>query len=89
MKKYTLVLESKVKKQLKKLPKHIAKALKRLLDSLVKNPRPRGHKKLKGENLFCIRKGVYRVIYNILEAEVVVVVLAVGHRKDIYEKNLD
>lgn len=54
--------------------------------SLAKNPRPQGITKLKGhENLFRLRVGDYRIIYTIEEAVLVVLIVKVGHRREIYK----
>jgi mRNA interferase RelE/StbE len=49
------------------------------------NPRPHGCKKLKGREGYRIRVGNYRIIYDIFDRELIVDVIAVGDRKDIYE----
>ncbi|MEE8394652.1 MAG: type II toxin-antitoxin system RelE/ParE family toxin [bacterium] len=54
---------------------------------LAENPRPRGVRKLAGlQNLYRIRQGQYRVIYQILDDLLLVLVLVVGHRRDVYRK---
>ena len=53
--------------------------------ALAQNPFPPGNRKLKGaEHAFRIRIGDYRVVYDVLEDVVVVLVLRIGHRKDVY-----
>ena len=53
--------------------------------ALAQNPFPHGNKKLKGaEHAFRIRIGDYRVVYDVLEDAIVVLVLRIGHRKDVY-----
>jgi mRNA interferase RelE/StbE len=53
--------------------------------TLARNPFPPGNRKLKGaERAFRIRIGDYRVVYDVLEDVVVVLVLRIGHRKDVY-----
>ena len=53
--------------------------------SLSGDPRPPGHEKLAGrEDRYRIRSDRYRVIYSIADAELVVIVVRVGHRKDVY-----
>ena len=49
-----------------------------------KNPRPVGNKKLKGRDGYRIRIGNYRIIYDIFDSELIIDVIALGHRKDIY-----
>jgi mRNA interferase RelE/StbE len=52
---------------------------------LTNDPRPFGYIKLKGRNGFRIRVGNYRIIYDIFDLELLIEVIAIGHRKDIYE----
>lgn len=55
------------------------------INSLAPNPRPVGSEKLVGsDNLYRVRVGDYRVVYEIWDGELVVVVVKVGHRRDIY-----
>lgn len=87
---YKLVISDDVKKQFKKMDKHIAlmlaKDMKKQLDNLT-NPRQIG-KALTGQykGLWRYRIGNYRVICDIIDGELVTIALEVGHRKDIYKK---
>ncbi|MCP4601934.1 MAG: type II toxin-antitoxin system RelE/ParE family toxin [Proteobacteria bacterium] len=70
---------------LKKLSYDVRKRIFKALVSLENNPRPSGVKKLKGDlDLYRIRLGDYRVVYQIRDAVLVVVVVRVGHRRDVY-----
>jgi mRNA interferase RelE/StbE len=60
-------------------------AIKKQIYDLADNPRPHGYKKLKGREGYRIRVGDYRVIYEIFDGVLVVEVVDLGHRKDIYE----
>lgn len=51
---------------------------------LAENPRPPGSQKLSGRDRYRMRQGVYRVVYSIEDDRLVVVVIKVGHRKDVY-----
>jgi len=51
---------------------------------LVSNPRPPGVKKLAGREAWRIRVGDYRVIYEISDADVTILIVDVGHRREIY-----
>ena len=51
---------------------------------LPTNPRPPGYKKLKGWNGYRIRVADYRIIYEVFDDELIVDVITLGHRKDIY-----
>jgi mRNA interferase RelE/StbE len=54
------------------------------IDALAQNPYPHGTKKLKGENAFRIRVGDYRIVYEIRNNELVVLVLRIAHRREAY-----
>jgi mRNA interferase RelE/StbE len=85
MPKYTVVLSKKALKQLDKLTDTIAEPIFDAIAGLEHNPRPAGYKKLKGRDGYRIRTGNYRVIYDIFDTMLLVDVIDLGHRKDIYE----
>lgn len=82
---YRVEFTTAAARQVKKLP-HPARA--RILDAiedLGEDPRPHGVKKLSGEQTaWRIRVGDYRVIYDVLDAELVVAIVRAGHRREIY-----
>lgn len=82
---YTIVLSKNAAKQLDKIPYHIAEPILEAIDQLKENPRPNGFKKLKGRDAYRIRIGNYRVIYDIVDQQLIIDLIAVGHRKDIYD----
>lgn len=82
---YTAVLSKKAQKQLDKLSNNIADLIFDAIARLEDNPRPSGYKKLKGRDGYRIRTGNYRIIYDILDTELIVDIIALGHRKDIYD----
>jgi mRNA interferase RelE/StbE len=86
MPKYTIVLTKKAQKQLDKLPDNIAEPIIQMITSLEFNPRPTGCKKLKGREGYRIRKGDYRIIYDIYDSELLIDVITLGHRRDIYDE---
>jgi len=51
---------------------------------LAAEPRPVGCEKLSGEEKFRLRQGDYRILYEIVDQELVVTVVRVGHRRDVY-----
>jgi mRNA interferase RelE/StbE len=51
---------------------------------LAEDPRPPGCQKLSGRDRYRIRQGVYRIVYSVEDARLIVVVIKVGHRKDVY-----
>lgn len=81
---YKVILTKKAEKQLDKLSDDIANPLLEALNMLSENPRPIGFKKLRGREGCRIRVGKYRVIYDIFDKELMVEVIVLGHRKDIY-----
>lgn len=82
---YKIILSRPAQKQLDKLSDHIANPIFKAIRSLSKNPRPGGCKKLTGRPGYRIRVGDYRIIYEIINKELVVTVVSLGHRKDVYE----
>lgn len=82
---YTVVLTKTAQKQLDKLPDKVADTLLDAIEELGRNPRPDGSKKLKGRSGYRIRKGDYRIIYDVDDDILTVEVIAVGHRRQVYE----
>ena len=62
------------------LQRRVAGALMKLAD----DPLPPGHKKLRGSGDYRIRVGDYRVLYEITDRALIVTVIKVGHRRDVY-----
>lgn len=82
---YAVYLSRKAQKQLDDLPDKVVSTLIPAITDLGGNPRPNGCKKLKGRDGYRIRIGNYRVIYEIFDSELIIDVITLGHRKDIYE----
>ncbi len=82
---YTIVIAPKAQKQLDKLSDNIVAPILEAIAGLAEDPRPNGCKKLKGRDGYRIRVGNYRVIYGIFDTELIIDVIAVGHRKNIYD----
>jgi mRNA interferase RelE/StbE len=86
MEKYKITFKKSVAKDLKTLPKSDIKRILSKIDSLSQNPRREGAIKLSGQDLYRIRQGLYRIIYEIRDNELVVQVIKVGHRSDVYKR---
>ncbi len=72
-------------KDLRSIPhKDVVKILQRI-ELLAIDPRPAGSEKLSAQSKYRIRQGVYRIIYEIKDSELVVLIVKAGHRKNIYE----
>ena len=82
---YQILISITAQKQLDNLPDKISESLIDVICKLEQNPRPNGCKKLKGRNGYRIRKGDYRIIYDIVDKILLVEIIAVGNRKDIYD----
>jgi mRNA interferase RelE/StbE len=85
MKAYQIIISKTAQKQLDSLSNHIANPIIETIKSLSLNPRPNGFKKLKGRDGYRIRKGYFRIVYEIYDKVLVVEVISVGHRKSIYK----
>jgi mRNA interferase RelE/StbE len=81
---YQVILPKSVQKELDRLPDEIENRILARLADLETNPRPTDTKKLKGRNAWRIRIGDYRVIYEIYDRDLRVILIAVGHRREIY-----
>ena len=73
-------------RQFRKLTPESQRRLVPAIDALAETPRPAGAKKLTGEELWRIRVGDYRVIYALNDGHLTVLVVRVGHRREIYER---
>lgn len=81
---YKVIFTKSVKKDFRKIPKlEVSKILSEIAE-LAKNPRSSKTKKLKGEKLYRLRLGNYRVIYDIQDNLMLIFVVKLGHRSDIY-----
>jgi len=81
---YRIIWSESAEKQLKKLEHIIAKQIHRKVGELSKDPF-RNSKKLVGERGYRLRVGDYRVIYDIDGSKLLILVIKVGHRRNIYE----
>lgn len=81
---YEVRIERKVQKKLSKISEPDYSKLKASILDLSKNPRPHGYRKMKDRNSYRIRIGDYRVIYEIHDFILLVDVIDLGYRKDIY-----
>lgn len=83
---YTLFVNPKIEKELSKIDHQIALKIRNSIRSLAKDPRPKGVKKLKGsDQTYRIRVGDYRIIYEIYDSKVLILIVNVGHRKNVYD----
>ena len=84
MEKYEVLFKQSVAKDLRAIPaKDVARILKRI-EALKVEPRPPGVEKLSGQQKYRIRQGVYRIIYEIKNFELIIMVVKIGHRREVY-----
>jgi len=82
---YSILLAPPAERQLKALAEATQKRIITRLKTLQYNPRPQGIKKLAGEdNIYRIREGSYRTIYMFQEKELIVLVVKLVDRKEVY-----
>ena len=82
--KFQVILPKSVQKELDRLPDEIANRILVRLSALETNPRPADVKKLKGRDAWRIRVSDYRVIYEIHDRVSQIIVITVGHRREVY-----
>ena len=86
LKKYSIKYTKEAKKKIEKLDKSIRLVIKKAIESLSSNPykgKPLSHE-LAG--LYSLRTSDYRIIYRIKEKQLIIIVVTVGHRREIYKK---
>ena len=84
---YSIEFDKSVQKTLSKLPNEVIKKILDAIAELADNARPNGCKKLQSKgDFYRIRVGNYRVIYDINDDELLILVVEIGNRKEIYKK---
>jgi len=81
---YEIEFKKSVDKDVRGIPPSDLKKILQKIDSLREDPRPPGSVKLAGEAYFRVRQGDYRVVYEVQDAKLVIVVVKVGHRREVY-----
>lgn len=84
---YDIELTRAARRDLENLPRNVLKRVDARILALAADPRPRGAKKLAGpEGFLRLRVGDYRIIYQVEEDRLVVLVVRIGHRREIYRR---
>ena len=84
MARYDLLIKPSAVREIEKLPRKDRARVLRRIASLGDEARPHGCEKLSQEEKYRVRQGSYRIIYSIDDAETTILVVKVGHRKDVY-----
>jgi len=85
---YKIFFKKSVEKDFKSIPKKNLKRIMARVGMLAEDPRPSGSEKLTGRERYRLRQGLYRIVYSIQDNELTVWVIKVGHRKDIYRRQV-
>jgi mRNA interferase RelE/StbE len=83
---YELSFKKSVARDLRAFPKQDVKRIMQRIRALAYDPRPPGCEKLSGEERYRVRQGAYRIVYEIEDRRLTVVVVRIGHRRDVYRK---
>ncbi len=82
---YRVELKRSVQKALARLPKNIQRRIAQAIDGLTTEPRPHGYIQMETDDiLYRIRVGDYRIVYEIIDDRLVVLVIRIAHRREVY-----
>ena len=81
---YSILLKASVRKDLDGIPRPDLQRIMDRIGALADDPRPVGSEKLSGQERYRVRQGNYRIVYSIEEDELIVWVVKVGHRREVY-----
>ena len=84
MGRFELLIRPSVAKDVQGIPQSDLRRILARIESLRENPRPPGCVRLSASECYRIRQGDYRIVYEIHDDRVVVIVVRVGHRRDVY-----
>lgn len=84
---FRIVFKKSISKDIRAIPQRALDRIREAIDVLKTNPRPEGCEKVRGyENIYRIRIGRYRVVYEINKTIRIITIIRIGHRKDVYKK---
>lgn len=86
MGRYELIFKKSVAKYLRAIPNTDVRRILKRIQALANDPRPAGCERLSGQERYRIRQGRYRVVYEIENARLVVLIFKVAHRRDVYRE---
>ncbi len=87
MGRYAVEIATPAVKTLRNLPRPDQRRIAARIDALAENPRPPGVEKLEGaDDLYRIRAGDYRIVYRIEDERLLVLVIRIGHRREVYRR---
>jgi len=86
MARYSIVFRASIRKDLRKIPKQDVRRIMARIESLADDPRSPQAEMLTGDDKYRIRQGNYRILYSIEDDRLVVAVVKVGHRREVYRR---
>lgn len=81
---YSILIKRSAAREIDALPAKDRRRVVAKIESLAHNPRPPGCEKLSGEEKYRLRQGDYRILYEIVDSDLIVTVVKVGNRRDVY-----
>jgi mRNA interferase RelE/StbE len=81
---YSLIIRRSAGKEIEALPLADRRRVVARIQALASDPRPPGCEKLSGEEKYRLRQGDYRILYEIADRDLIVTVVKVGNRRDVY-----
>jgi len=82
--KYSLTIKKSAAKELQDIPKKDLQKIIKRIKCLCENPRPTGSQKLSAREQYRVRQSNYRIVYSVDDKELLVVIVKIGHRQEIY-----
>jgi mRNA interferase RelE/StbE len=82
--KYKTLIKPSATKEIEDIPKKDRLRIIKRIQALADDPRPSGCEKLSGQERYRFRQGKYRIVYSISDYELIIIVVKVGHRRDVY-----
>jgi len=83
---YKILIKPSAVKELEAIPEKDRQRIVYRIQGLAENPRPRGCEKLSDQDKYRLRQGKYRILYQVYDDEVIVLVVRVGKRGEIYKR---
>ena len=84
---YSLSFKKSVTKDLRNIPNKDVERILKCIESLCEDPRAEGCIKLSGQERYRVRQGVYRIVYEIHDSELIIIVVKVAHRSEAYRNS--
>ena len=81
---YKILIKPSAVKEIEAVPQRDRQRLVARIQGLSSDPRPPGSEKLSGQDKFRLRQGVYRIVYSVSDDQSSVLIVKVGHRKEVY-----